>query len=163
MKIGDLVSVIDENLKGKITSVKGNTIVFIDEYGFTYQYEKEKLISHEPHLYENMTIENKYEYTKIISKKHKKNHLVLDLHFNKLVKNTSDYDSFERLFMQKEKLLETLTFCEKNKIKKLEIIHGIGDGIVQKMVHDVLESRTYIDFYNTAVLKEDSGSIMVIF
>lgn len=163
MKIGDLVSVIDENLKGKITSVKGDIIVFIDEFGFTYQYEREKLVMQEHDLYENMKLEDKFEYTKVKSKKHKKNHLTLDLHFNKLVKNTSDYDSFERLFMQKEKLLETLAFCEENKIKKLEIIHGIGDGVVQKMVHDVLESRAYIDFYDTAVIREDSGSIMVIF
>ena len=37
MKIGDKVSVVDEDLNGIITSVKGNIVVFKDEYGFTYQ------------------------------------------------------------------------------------------------------------------------------
>ena len=44
MKIGDTVSVVDEDLSGVITSVKGNIVVFKDEYGFTHQYAKEKLV-----------------------------------------------------------------------------------------------------------------------
>lgn len=41
MKIGDKVSVVDEDLSGIVTSVNGNIVVFKDEYGFTYQYPKE--------------------------------------------------------------------------------------------------------------------------
>ncbi len=163
MKIGDLVSVIDENLSGKVTSTKGNIVVFKDEYGFTHQFDKAKLVVQNHEIYKHITIENKFEYTKVASKKHRKNHLVLDLHFNKLVKNTADYDSFERLFMQKEKLLETLEFCRENKVKKLEIIHGLGDGVVQRMVHQTLESQTNIDFHDRAVLKEESGAVIVLF
>jgi hypothetical protein len=44
-----------------------------------------------------------------------------------LVKNPNDYDSFER-FIQKEKLMEVIEFCRKNNLKRLEIVHGIGDG-----------------------------------
>jgi hypothetical protein len=40
MKIGDTVSVVDEDLSGVVTSVKGNIVVFKDEYGFTHQYPK---------------------------------------------------------------------------------------------------------------------------
>lgn len=163
MKIGNWISVIDEDLSGKITSVKGNIVVFQDEYGFTHQIEKEKLVLRNHQLYENIKVENKFEHTKIKSKKHAKNQLVLDLHFNQLVKNVGDYNSFERLFLQKEKLLKTLEFCRKNKIKKLEIIHGIGDGTVQRMVNDILENQTHLDFHNTAVLEEDSGSVVVLF
>ena len=41
MKIGDTVSVVDEDLSGVVTSVNGNIVDFKDEYGFTYQYPKE--------------------------------------------------------------------------------------------------------------------------
>ena len=123
MKIGDLVSVVDENLEGSVTSVQGNVVVFKDEFGFTYQYSKEKLVQKNADIYENLKIEKKFENAPIKSKKHSNNHLVLDLHFEKLVENPADYESFERLFIQKEKLLETLEFCRKNYLKKLEIIH----------------------------------------
>jgi len=163
VKIGDKISVVDEDLSGIVTSTKGNIVVFRDDYGFTYQYPKEKLVPKDSGIYENISIIKKTEPKKVISKKHQKNHLVLDLHFHNLVKNPDDYDSFERLFIQKEKLIETITFCRKNNLKRLEIVHGIGDGILQKMVWDTLESQTNLDFYNKEILHHQSGAVMVEF
>ena len=163
MKIGDKVSAVDEDLGGVITSVHGNIVVFKDEYGFTHQYPKEKLVPKNADLYENIKIVKKAEPKKTVSKKHQKNHLVLDLHFENLVKNPSDYDSFERLFIQKEKLMEVIAFCRKNNLKRLEIVHGIGDGILQRMVFHVLESQTNLDFYNKEILHHQSGAVMVEF
>jgi hypothetical protein len=163
MKIGDKVSVVDEDLSGVVTSVKGNIVVFKDEYGFTYQYPQEKLVPKNASLYENIKVVKKPEPRKSVSKKHQKNHLVLDLHFHNLVKNPNDYDSFERLFIQKEKLLEVISFCRKNNLKRLEIVHGIGDGVLQKMVFDVLESQSGLDFYNKEILHHQSGAVMVEF
>ncbi|MBD3903587.1 DNA mismatch repair protein [Chryseobacterium sp. Ch-15] len=163
MKIGNKVSVVDEDLSGVITSVNGNIVVFKDEYGFTYQYPKEKLVPKDAEIYENIKIIKKAEPRKTISKKHDKNPLILDLHFENLVKNPHDYDSFERLFLQKEKLIHTISFCRKNHLKKLEIVHGIGDGTLQRMVFDVLESQTGLDFYNKEILHHQSGAVMVEF
>ncbi|MCD1118756.1 Smr/MutS family protein [Chryseobacterium turcicum] len=163
MKIGDKVSVVDEDLSGVITSTKGNIVVFKDEYGFTYQYSKEKLVPKNAEMYENIKIIKKAEPKKIVSKKHDKNPLILDLHFENLVRNPYDYDSFERLFLQKEKLIQTISFCRKNHLKRLEIVHGIGDGTLQRMVFDVLESQTGLDFYNKEILHHQSGAVMVEF
>jgi len=163
MKIGDKVSVVDEDLSGIITSVHGKTVVFKDEYGFTYQYPQEKLVPKNADLYENIKVVRKPEPKKVISKKHQNNALVLDLHFHNLVKNPNDYDSFERLFIQKEKLLETIAFCRKNNLKRLEIVHGIGDGVLQRMVFDVMESQSNLDFYNKDILHHQSGAVMVEF
>lgn len=163
MKIGDKVSVVDEDLDGIVTSVQGDLVHFQDEFGFVHQYSKQKLIERNVSIYENLKVEKKSEPRKPISKKHNRNHLVLDLHFEKLVENPSGYDGFERLFIQKEKLWETIEFCRKNNLKKLEIIHGVGDGVLQKMVHTVLESQTGLDFYNKEILHHQSGSVMVNF
>ncbi|MFY7843480.1 Smr/MutS family protein [Chryseobacterium sp.] len=163
MKIGDKVSVVDEDLSGMVTSVKGNIVVFKDEYGFTHQYPKEKLVPKISDFYENTPIIKKAEPKKVISKAHQKNHLVLDLHFHNLVKNPNDYTSFERLFIQKERLVETINFCRKHNLKRLEIVHGIGDGVLQKMVFDTLESQTNVDFYNKEILHHQSGAVMVEF
>lgn len=163
MKIGDKVSVVDEDLSGMVTSVNGNMVVLKDEYGFTHQYPKEKLVPKMASLYENISIIKKAEPKKAISKKHHKTALVLDLHFENLVKNPNDYDSFERLFMQKEKLVEVISFCRKNHLKRLEIVHGIGDGTLQRLVWDTLESQTNLDFYNKEILHHQSGAVMVEF
>ena len=161
MKIGDQVAAIDDDLKGTITSVNGEIVVFKDEHGFTHQFKKNKIVLQNPSLYENMKPIQKSEPAKTVSKKHNKKHLVLDLHFENLVKNPSDYDAFERIFLQKEKLLETINFCRKHHLRKLEIIHGIGDGILQKMVYGVLESQTNLEFHNKEILHHQSGSVLV--
>lgn len=163
MKIGDKVSVIDENLSGTITSVHGEKVVFADEHGFMHQYLSSKLVLQHSGIYDEMDIEQKFEISAPKSRRHAKNHFVLDLHFELLVDQPESYDSFERLFIQKEKLVKTLEFCKKNKIKKLEIIHGIGDGTLQKMVNDVLESQTNLEFHHNAVLQHQSGSVTVFF
>lgn len=161
MKIGDLVSAIDENLKGIITSVKGDTVVFKDEHGFTHQFKKNQVVLQNPAIYEEVKAVRKPEITKPVSKKHNRKHLVLDLHFENLVKNPAGYDAFERIFMQKEKLMETLAFCRRNNLKKLEIIHGIGDGVLQKMVYDYLNGQTNIEFDDHDFFYHQRGSVMV--
>lgn len=163
MKIGDHVSVLDDDLAGTITSVHGETVVFRDTHGFTHQYQKNQLVLQNPSIYEGLEIEVKKEMPKKSSKKHNKKPLILDLHFDNIVKDTSRYSSFERLFMQREKLIETLDFCRKNHLKNLEVIHGIGDGVLQQMVHDVLSAQTGLEYYNNAILHHESGSVTVKF
>ncbi|KEY18762.1 Smr/MutS family protein [Kaistella antarctica] len=163
MKIGDSVSVIDEQLKGTVISIKGKKVTIEDEHGFPYEYDATELVVQQAEIYEQIKTVRKEELAKPISKKHDKKPFVLDLHFEKLVKNTSDYNSFERLFRQKEKLITTIDYCRKNNLKKLEIIHGIGDGVLQQMVHDVLESQTNIEFQNKEILHHQSGTVLVYF
>ena len=38
MKTGDLVSVIDDNLRGTITNIKEKKVTIVDEHGFEYVY-----------------------------------------------------------------------------------------------------------------------------
>ena len=163
MKIGDQVSVIDEDLKGTVTSVKGDLVVIKDEHGFTHQYQKSKVVLQITELYDQIKTVHKKETSKPVSKKHNKNHWVLDLHFENLVKNPSEYDSFERLFIQKQKLMETVEFCRKNKLKQLEIIHGIGEGVLQKMVYDYLVGQTNIEFEESDFFYHSTGNVVVRF
>ena len=163
MKIGDQVSVIDENLRGKVVTIIANQVKIEDEHGFTYNFSKDKLTILDANLYENSPIIKKKETPKVISKKHNKAPLRLDLHFDLLVKNPSDYDAFERLMIQREKLEETIDFCRKNHIKKLQIIHGIGDGILQKMVYDILEGLTNIEYDSDGFFYHQSGNVEVKF
>lgn len=163
MKIGDKVSVIDDNLKGKVIGINGKKVTIEDEHGFPYEYQSNELVLQQAEIYNHVKTILKEETSKPISKKHDKKPLILDLHFEHLVHNPSDYDSFERLFRQKEKLLNTIDFCRKHHLKKLEIIHGIGDGTLQQMVHDVLQNQTNIEFQNKEILHHQSGTVLVYF
>ena len=162
MKIGDRVSVIDEDLSGKIISILGDEIQLQDEHGFEYFFHQSRVVVQNEAFYHNIFVIQKEETTKNISKKHAKNEMVLDLHFDRLVKNPQEYDPWERLFIQKEKLQETLDFCRANKIKNLEIIHGLGDGTLQNMVYEVLKNSVHIEFEENEFFKHSSASVKVI-
>ncbi len=163
MKVGDQVSILNDSLNCRIIAITANQATVEDEHGFTYQYPINQLVLHDADLYKNQPTFTKKEATKTVSKKHAKSPMVLDLHFENLVKNPNEYSATERLFLQKERLLETLDFCRQNNLKKLEIVHGIGDGTLQQMVYSVLESKVNLEFHNREILHEQSGTVLVYF
>jgi len=158
---GSGVSVVDEDLKGILVSISEGMAVLEDVHGFRHEYPLHKLVPEDRELYDHVPVRKKAEPLKTLSKKHNEKLLRLDLHFERLVRNPQQYSSYERLLIQRERLLDTLEFCRTHRLKKLEIIHGIGDGTLQKMVYDVLESQLNLDFHNNEILHEQSGTVLV--
>ncbi|SKB85724.1 hypothetical protein SAMN05660477_01468 [Soonwooa buanensis] len=163
MKIGDAVSILDDDLRGHITSVKPNGYDVKDEFGFVYFFPKDKVLLLDKSLYDDIKVSVKKENTKPVSKKHKKEAFRIDLHFENLVKNPHDYESFERLMIQREKLQESIEFCRKHKLKRMIIIHGIGDGVLQNMVYDVIRGLADVEYDDDGFFYHQSGSIELIF
>lgn len=118
MKTGDKVSVLNDNLKGKIIKINKNLITIEDEYGFEHTYPAAEIVPAEADLYNSQPVIVKPEPKKYFQK-NKIPALVLDLHFDQLVSNPSDYDSWERLFIQKQRLQETINFCRKITLRSL--------------------------------------------
>ena len=87
----------------------------------------------------------------------------MELSFAGIPLNPLIPDAFERLMIQKENLLETIDFCRKNHIKNLEIIHGIGDGVLQKMVYDILEGLSNVEYDEHGFFYHESGRVEVKF
>ena len=163
MKIGDLVSVIDDDLKGKISAFKGNLVQIEDEHGFHYEIEKSKIVPQNHNIYDDISITAKKETSTKISKKNQTQPQSIDLHFEKLVNNPQNYESWERLMIQREELIEKLEYCRSNNMKKLNIIHGIGDGVLQNMVHEVLQGFAGIEYEDHDFFYHSTGNVLVTF
>ena len=72
MKLGDYVSVLDEDVSGKVVSIVGNKITIIDLDGFQQQYLKNELVFQSGELSDLAnSIEN---ISEIISEKEQKKH-----------------------------------------------------------------------------------------
>ena len=94
------------------------------------------------------------------SKKHKKHTRVLtvDLHVESLGLGGAQLDNSELIRIQLEKCYEAIERAINSNIAKLEIIHGIGKGVLRNEVHSIL--KTYkIRFY----LTQDEGATVVFF
>ncbi len=163
MKVGDKVAHVSEDLKGKIIKISGETIVLEDEHGFGYTVEASLLVPDASYLYDSLEIPCEFSKKEVSKNKTKKNTQVLDLHFDQLVKDPKNYESYERLLLQKQVLLERIEYCKRVKSEKLLIIHGHGDGVLQNFVISILEEQGGIEYRHTELLKEESASILVYF
>lgn len=163
MKVGDRVSVVDEDIRGIVLHIKNQQVEIEDKYGFTYIFSQNQLVLQDEELYHKEPLQKKEETHKITPPKRLKNEIKLDLHFDKLVKTPESYQAWERRAIQKEKLLDTLDYCKKNFIKKLLIIHGLGDGILQEMVYDTLRGYSGIEYDENEFFKHFSTSVEVSF
>ena len=68
MKAGDKVSVLNDNLKGKIIKIHKNLITIEDEYGFEHTYPSSEIVPAEADLYNLQPVTVKQE-PKNISKR----------------------------------------------------------------------------------------------
>ncbi len=160
MKKGDRVSVLDENLSGTVTKIDSKTVIFEDEHGFLHQYPIEKLIIRSEEWTGNITTDSGKSGKKKSSGSVRKSTFTLDLHFDRLTPDHKKYNSADRLALQKEKILETIDQCMRSGVRKIEIIHGIGDGTLQNMVRETLEAKG-LEFYDNALYLDQSGSVTV--
>ena len=72
MKIGDKVSVIDEDLEGTLVSVKDKTAVLDDSHGFRHEYPLAQLVLRGNLIYDEVPLTKKEETKKTFLKSTKK-------------------------------------------------------------------------------------------
>lgn len=157
------MSVLDENLRGIILRISDGVAVVRDEFGFDYSFSLEQLILEDSSLYDGIHIKTKPEGGKKKRSKPNDSAHRLDLHFERLVSNPREYPPDLRLWIQRDALLRKIEWCRTNAIPDLLIIHGIGDGILQKMVHETLAGMTGIEIQTDEILYHQSASVRVFF
>lgn len=146
-KIGHKVSILDENVEGIVMGItpKGNVIVAVD--GFDYEYPEKKLVN----LMKNHSIEvgrsdvYKKELSHLDRLKSEKFQTAdgtweLDLHFHEIADEIEQkkIPSEKKLMYQLEyfkKVLEKASYC---RVKRLIVIHGVGEGILKAQIREVL-------------------------
>lgn len=160
MKKGDRVSVLDENLSGTVTAIDAETATFVDEHGFSHQYPIGKLILRTEDWAGNIITDSGKNTGRKSGGAIRKSTFTLDLHFDRLTSDPKNFSSAERLAIQKDKILETIEHCLRSGVRKIEIIHGIGDGTLQSMVRETLEAKG-LEFYDNALYLDQSGSVTV--
>lgn len=142
---GDRVAVLDDVIKGKVIKVEVHLIHVETTDGFIMKFSPHELvkIGKEQSEIAKTVIVPQYLSNKIdISKKKKgvkikKNKGVIppmevDLHIDKLIKNTRGMDNYDKLNMQLETAKYKLEFAIKNRIPRIVFIHGVGEGVLRE-------------------------------
>ena len=177
MKIGDKVSVLDEDISGEITGISKNEITIIDSDGFEYQYLEKELV-YDSNDFSDLTI-SLQNISEIISEKEQKKNknipkvkskdrsippMEVDLHIHQLVPKTRGLDNFEMLNIQLDTARYKITFAISKKIQRIVFIHGVGEGVLRYELHRLLkEYEGQLKFYDADYQKYGIGATEVYF
>ena len=177
MKIGDKVSVLDEDISGEVTAISKNKITIIDSDGFEYQYLEKELV-YDSNDFSDLTI-SLQNISEIISEKEQKKNknipkvkskdrslppMEVDLHIQQLVPKTRGLDNFEMLNIQLDTARYKITFAISKRIQRIVFIHGVGEGVLRYELHRLLkEYEGQLKFYDADYQKYGIGATEVYF
>lgn len=146
LHVGQEVVFVDELGCAKVTAILSKDFVQIeDEYGFLRTYPT-KLLAPKHHATKQLAELPKLplEKTVIASKKILTKNLahegIVDLHIENLVSSTLGWTNREIVEYQLNHLKNRIKYFMQKRMKKVHIIHGVGEQVLRQEVHIYLRS-----------------------
>ena len=169
LKTGDKVKLLLEKGEGIVVEVINSTKVLVAIDGFELPYPIHELVK------VNTTIE--YIITpsvltkkkaasgtpkKLSKKKKSENLLEIDLHIYELLDNTHGMSNGEIIQFQLNKVIQVIDKAYQKKIRKIIIIHGVGEGVLKREVRTLLNSYENIEYQDASYAKYGFGATEVL-
>lgn len=173
LKIGDKVSVLDDDLEGVIIHIFKDSVTIETEDQFTLEFDKNQLlkIDHDERLlsdhswYSSNKEEdhNKSQNTdkKLVKNKKSGTVLEIDLHIDKLLPSLRGMSNFDILDHQINEARRQLEFAIRKNIKRIVFIHGVGDGKLKLELEYLLKRYDKIKFFDANYQKYGLGAMEV--
>ena len=174
MKIGDKVSVLDEDISGEIVAITSDMVSIVDEDGFEIQYTKKELILDNsnfseyeltPHNISEIISEKKAHKNtnskRIKPKERKLPPMEVDLHIHQLTPSTRGMDNYDMLILQLDTAKRQLEFAISKRIQRIVFIHGVGDGRLRADLEFLLNRYDNLKFYDADYQKYGVGATEV--
>lgn len=171
-KIGDKVSVLDDNLRGKVVHI-GAAITVHMEDGFELEFSPNELvremgtdafeINATPGINDlkAKAQKSKTKKRKLKAKQRNEPELVIDLHIEQLVKSTKDLSSFDMLTKQLDTAKYHINLALSKRIRKLVFIHGVGDGVLRADLEALFRQYEDFKYYDADYRKYGQGAVEV--
>jgi len=144
ISLGDYVLLPSMGIYGKVNGIKGNNIVLNSDDGITYTVSKNRVKKVEEIKTKKVTNKNSSYIDKIDTS------LKLELNIIGLHRDEAE-----------EALIKYLDSCKIKHFKTVRIIHGFGNGILRKMVHEYLNKQKNLS-YRLGDINEGGGGATVV-
>ena len=175
-KIGDNVLVIDEDLSGTITGVKGNMVTIVTNDGLPLEFKTAEIVKGNPSQDFKRNLFTHYKLDKVISEKEKPSRkktirtkakeryqptMEVDLHIHQLVSSTKGMTNHDILTLQLDTARRKLEFAIQKRIQKVVFIHGVGEGVLKIELDYLFGRYNNIKFYDANFQKYGLGATEV--
>jgi dsDNA-specific endonuclease/ATPase MutS2 len=162
-QVGDIVSFINESGTGRILKIeKGEAEVLMD-HGFEEWHPLKELV---PRKALNIgEVQAKDRPSKALevgkAKAHAPEYLEVDLHFEALVDFPKNFSAHEKLQIQLNEVRKAIDKARRGGIKKLILIHGVGQGRLREEIYRMLERMDRLSFYDASYARYGKGATEV--
>ena len=162
-KPGDKVRFKNEVGEGVVNQVTANEIIVVDADGFEYSYLPSELIPGEDLPVEDIPFNPVKDHSprKKETKKNTKerSEKVVDLHSHEISPvSTSGWTNFQILTLQLNTAKRALDKSRVSGINKLILIHGVGDGVLRREIHDWLRGEPLVEYYDADFRRFGAGA-----
>ncbi|WP_298894898.1 Smr/MutS family protein [uncultured Psychroserpens sp.] len=173
LKIGDHVSVLDEDINGVIIQIFGNTITIETEDGFDMEFLPSEIIktqSFSSQMFSNTdanAVINEKEQShkpKSVRVKPKARTLPameVDLHIHQITTQNKHMNNFDMLNLQLDTARHKLEFAIKKRIQKVVFIHGVGEGVLKTELEYLFSRYDNVKYYAADYQKYGTGATEV--
>lgn len=174
-KVGQKVVFLNERGGGVVVSIQGEHIGVQDETGFTRHFSPieiapvvsedygDKVPDHEE------TINQELEYSNIGLRKSKVSGRrkpievwELDLHVEELMDSHAGFSNTEIIRRQMNVFKDTYRNARKNNIRKMIVIHGVGEGVLKSNIIEYLNTQDGVEFYDADFREYGKGATEIL-
>lgn len=169
---GDRVAALSEAVEGVVTQVDGAQVRIETTDGFPMVFDERELIPM-PGKFEvelgnvsRVLREKEPEKPRRYVREKKTGDIPppeFDLHIEKLAKNHRILSNHDILTMQSETARRHVDFAIRNRIPKIILIHGVGDGVLKSELDFLLSRYENLTFRDASYQKYGSGATEVVF
>lgn len=159
-KINDNVSVLDDDLSGRVIKISNKQITIETTFGFELTFSSSELVKVQDNFLDSNTflgnsIENiiseksnqKQKPSKRRPKTGTQPPMEVDLHIEKLLPSKNKMEKYEILNFQLDTAKRRLEFAFSKRIQRVIFIHGVGEGILKLELEYLLKRYDNLKFY----------------
>lgn len=169
-KIGEKVGFLHEKGSAEIIQILGNQWVIIkDSEGFEQKRNTTDLIKIHGVDYQLNDISLPKDFTKITRKKitseptKKQTTWEIDLHIEHLLDSHRGLSNTEILLKQMHHFRSKFSNAKNQRIQKLIVIHGVGEGVLKNEIRTFLHRQEHIEFFDGSYLEYGKGATEIRF
>jgi dsDNA-specific endonuclease/ATPase MutS2 len=174
-KLNDKVSVLDDDLSGRIIEISEHSITIETTTGFEMSFDASELIKIENNLLNTSSFSGQSIEHVLSEKASKKRHqtpkkntktrrqppMEVDLHIHQLVTSTKGMQNHDMLNLQLDTAKHRLDFAMTKGIQRIVFIHGVGEGVLKLELQYLLKRYDGIEFYPADYQKYGHGATEV--
>ena len=174
-QIGESVVFLYETGGGVVRKIENGTFYIEDETGFERPFNDSELAKIHGNDYkmpdddslEVLEDDSMIEMNHYVRKENRTGYLKpidvweIDLHIHELIEDESGLTNTQILSKQISALKNIFSSAKAKHIRKLVVIHGVGEGVLKSEVHSFLSKKEGVEFYDADFREYGKGATAV--